>query len=91
MRRDAEIFMNKVLIKICVPAIRDGFDMFVPVDVPIQDICRVMVNGVVELTNGGYLASGSEHLCLPEPSGLLNPDLTFQDYGIQDGMKLYLI
>ena len=83
--------MNKVLIKICVPAMGDSFDMFVPADVPIQDVIRVMADGVAELTNGKYFVSGMEQLCLKEPNGLLNPSLTLQDYGILDGMHLYLV
>jgi len=83
--------MNKILIKIYVPATGDSFDMFVPVDVPIQDVSRVMADGVSEITNGKYLVSGLEQLCMREPSGLLNPSLSLQDYGIRDGMQMYLI
>ena len=83
--------MNKVLVKICVPATGDNFDTFVPTDVPIQAVNRVLADGVVELTNGRYLSSGMEQLCRKAPQGVLNPALTLQDYGVQDGMQLYLI
>lgn len=83
--------MNKILVKICVPVTGDEFDMFVPVDVPIKDVTRVMADGVVDVTNGRYLTSGLEQLCLRAPDGVLNPSLTLEDYGICDGMSLYLI
>ena len=83
--------MNKVLIKICVPATADCFDMFVPTDVPIQNIRCVIADGVMDLTNGEFLPSGCECLCLKEPLGVLNPSLTLDDYGLRDGMCLYLI
>lgn len=83
--------MNKVLIEIHVPAIYEHFDIFAPVDIPIRELNVIIANGVAEITNGKYISSKSEQLCLKEPSGLLNPSLTLQDYGIKDGTKLYLI
>ena len=83
--------MNKVLVKICVPSTGDCFDMFVPIDVPIRDVTRILADGVAELTNGSYLSSKTEQLCQKEPTGLLNPALSLQDYGICDGMQFYLI
>ena len=83
--------MNKVLIEIHIPAIYNHFDIFAPVDVPIKDLSVIITDGVAEITNGKYIPSGSEQLCLKEPAGLLNPALTLQDYNIKDGMQLYLI
>ena len=83
--------MNKVLIEIYIPAIGEHFDIFVPVDVPIQELTVILADGISEITNGKYLSSKSEQLCTKEPAGILNPALTLQDYGIKDGMQLYLI
>lgn len=83
--------MNKVLIEIHIPAIYDHFDIFAPVDVPIKDLNIIIANGVAEITNGKYIASECEQLCMKEPYGLLNPTLTLQDYGIKDSTQLYLI
>ncbi|MBE6957140.1 MAG: hypothetical protein E7450_06775 [Ruminococcaceae bacterium] len=83
--------MNKVLVEICIPATGDRFDIFVPTDVPIRDLNKVLVDGVAEITNGRYVVSNGEQLCLKEPAGLLDPARSLQDYGIKDGMQLYLI
>lgn len=83
--------MNKVLIEICVPAIGDHFDVFAPVDVPVRELNGIVANGIAEITNGKYVVSEAEHLCQKEPVSILDPSLTLQDYGIQDGMRLYLI
>ena len=71
--------MNKVLIEINVPAIQDHFDIFAPTDVPIKELNVIITNGIAEITNGKYIVSECEQLCLKEPSGLLNPSLTLQD------------
>ena len=83
--------MNRVLINLRVPAISDSFDIFVPSDVPISKLNKIIANGVSELTSGVYVVSEQEQLCIKEPLGLLNPQLTLQDYGITDGMQLFLI
>jgi len=83
--------MNKALVELYVPAIGDHFDMFVPVDAPIGELTEVIADGIVELTNGKYVASKYEQLCLRVPAGLLNPELTLQDYGVRDGTRLYLV
>ena len=82
--------MNKVLVEIHVSATGDHFDAFVPVDVSIGDVTKVIVSGIVEITNGRYVASNCEQLCMQEPSGLLDPSLCLQDYGVKDGMHLYV-
>lgn len=83
--------MNKILIEIYVPAISESFEIFVPGDVPVNDLKGIIASGVVEITNGKYIASGCEQLCLKNPAGVLNPSLTLQDYGIKDGTEFYLI
>ena len=83
--------MNKILVEIYVPAIGEHFDIFVPVDVPIRDVTKVITDGVVEVTNERYVASQCEQLCLNEPVGLLDPLRTLEDYGVKIGMKLYLV
>lgn len=83
--------MNKVLIELYIPAIDDHFDIFVPVDIPIKDLTKVIINGIVEITNEKYVPSHGEQLCMLEPSGILNPMYTLFDYGIIDGAQLYLV
>ena len=83
--------MNKVLVEIYIPAIGDHFDMFVPVDIPIKDLTRVIINGIVEITNEKYVTSQNEQLCMKEPMGLMNPMLTLYDYGVIDGTQIYLV
>ena len=83
--------MNKVLVELHIPAIYDHFDIFVPVDVPIKDLSGIITSGIAEITNGKYIPSKCEQLCLKEPLGLLNPSLTLQDYGVKNGTQIFLI
>lgn len=83
--------MDKLLIGIFVPAINEHFDLFMPADVPINELKLIISNGIAELTNGKYIVSGYEQLCLKDDSAILNPSLTLHDYNIKNGIQLYLI
>lgn len=83
--------MDKVLVCIHVPSVKARNDAFVPLDVPISDITAILAEGFVELSGGKYEVSKFEMLSLEEPKLLLNPELTLRDYGVEDGMQLYLI
>lgn len=83
--------MDKVLIEIHIPAIHERYDIFAPTDASIKEIIAIIADGVAEITNGKYIVSGCEQLCMKEPSGLLNPTFTLKHYGVKDGAQLYLI
>ncbi len=83
--------MEKVLLGIRVPAVKAEYDAFVPLDVPVSELTEIIADGFRELTNGKYEVSGLEMLSLKEPALLLDPNQTLRDYGVRDGMQLYLI
>ncbi len=83
--------MEKILIKLFVPAINRTFDLFVPVDLEIAELVRVIVSGVDYLCNGLYVPSNEEMLNAKDPNILFDPNLTLYSYGIKDGSELILI
>lgn len=83
--------MDKALLSICIPSINTVYDAFVPVYIPISELTSIIAAGVSDITNGKYEPSKLEMLSLKEPEYLLNPQLTLKDYGVADGMQLYLL
>ncbi len=82
--------MDKILICLQVPAISRSFDVFVPLDMKINELIKVIAKGVVEMSNNSYISSNEENLNLKN-NILLNPMLTLQSYGIKDGEEIFLI
>ncbi len=82
--------MDKILICLQVPAIGRSFDVFVPLDMKINELTEIMVKGVVEMSNNSYISSHEENLNLKN-NILLNPMFTLQSYGIKDGEEIFLI
>lgn len=82
--------MDKILICLQVPAISRSFDVFVPVDMKIEELIEVLVKGVIEMSDNSYISSNEENLNLKN-NILLNPAFTLQSYAIKDGEEIFLI
>ena len=82
--------MDKILICLQVPAISRSFDVFVPLDMSINELTEVLVKGVIEMSDNSYISSNEENLNLKN-NILLNPALTLQSYSIKDGEEIFLI
>lgn len=83
--------MEKIIIRVTVPAVSRTFDVFVPLDLEIFQLTKIIVRGVEELCDGAYISSGKEMLNLKKNKLLFNPELTLYSYGIKDGTEIYLI
>lgn len=83
--------MRKVLIKLYVPAINKTFDLFAPLDLEIEKLIEILVNGVIDLTDDEYFKSNQETLNIKKSQLLLDPKCTLTDYGVDDGAEIMLI
>lgn len=52
--------MDKILICLQVPAISRSFDVFVPLDMNINELIEVLVKGVIEMSDNSYISSNEE-------------------------------
>ncbi len=83
--------MDKILVRLEVPAAHEAFDLFVPVGLDIRTLTRSMADGAGELCSGRYTPSHEEMLNQKNPDRLLDPERTLSEYGILDGAVLVLI
>ena len=82
--------MKKILIGLSIPAIQEQFDLFVPVNMDVAELIKLLVQGVGELCNGHYIPSEMGLLTMKEPDLLLQPGKTLEDYGAADGTQLVM-
>jgi len=83
--------MEKKLIGLYVPAVRERFDVLAPADLDIATLTTLLANGVEEICAGRYASSHLELLSLRHPDILLHPRLTLADYNVEDGAQLVLM
>lgn len=82
--------MDKILIKLQVPAVQGRFDLFVPRALEISTLTKIIAEGVEDLCNGRYVSSHEEMLNQKDPDRLFDPQKTLLDYGVTDGSVLVL-
>ena len=82
--------MKKILIGLYVPAAQEHFDLLAPPDLKIEQLTKLLIEGVAELCNGKYAPSQKGMLTQRNPDILLHPERTLSDYEIEDGAQLVL-
>ena len=83
--------MEKLLIHLYIPAVQKNFDLFLPQEIPIEQIVQALSKGVQELSRERYAISGQEMLLQEGAIAPLSPKETLYQYGVRDGDKLLLI
>lgn len=83
--------MNKILIKLLVPAVNGEYDVSVPTTLDIAALTNLLAEGVKDMSKGRYAISGLEMLNGKDPDLLLDPRKTLADYGFYNGSVLTMI
>lgn len=83
--------MDHILITLYVPAIDTSYDIKIPVSLPVMDIVQLLAQAVENLSNGEYVSSGTEVLCLKQKEMILLNDQTPEEYGIKNGDELLMM
>ena len=81
--------MDKVLIELYIPAIREHFDVFVP-NFLICILRQLLGKSVEELSDNRYVSSGKEILCDYKTFMIFNDEKCLKDYKVQNGAKLMM-
>ena len=83
--------MDRILLNLYVPSVSESFDIFAPIDIPVGVITPIIADGVAYIAKGRYHVSGREMLMTDDPSMLLQPECTLEQYGVQDGDKIIML
>lgn len=82
--------MEKILIGLYAPSIEEHFDIFVPADLPVNELAGLLATALEQSTNGRYRKSGQEMLCVEKPNRLISPQVTLQSIGAENGDRFVL-
>jgi len=82
--------MNKVLVNLFVPSINENFEMLILENKKLSEIKKLMIEGIISLTNGDFIDDDKYSLYNQETSVLYNLEYTVKENSIIDGTKLIL-
>lgn len=83
--------MKKILISLCVPSISMKRDVYIPDFMKIEDVTKLLVQSVEELSDYRYVSSGHEVLCLKEKNWTLPSNLSLKQCDVKNGDCLLLM
>ncbi len=83
--------MEKTLINLYVPSIKEEYDIFVPMNIQIADLMAALTEGVRSMSNERYSISGDEVLVRTEPNAVLDPHKTMYECAVTNGLRLVMI
>ena len=83
--------MEKVLVRLEVPAIPESYDVWVPDFLLIKEIIPLLIKSIEELSGYIYRSSGTEQICSCENRKVLEENKTLKSYGVKNGQHLLLL
>lgn len=82
--------MNKVLINLFVPSINENFEMLVLENKKLLEIKKLIIEGIINLTNGEFVDNEKFIICNQETGIMYDLNYTVKENSITDGTKLIL-
>ena len=83
--------MNKILVEVFVPSIRETFEIYIPVDSRISEVLTLIEQAVQELTGGAFLPDRQVVLCERNSGMVYNINMTVEQVGLKNGSQLLIM
>ena len=79
------------LVNISIPASGHSYDVYLPRNVKLANICEMVAKLLGDLSEGYFLNKGECVLCDKDTGDIYNKNLTIEQLGIKNGHKLFLV
>lgn len=83
--------MNKILVKLYVPAIENEYDVWIPLNRKVHNITRLLVKAVNEFTGGYYNPKEMPRLFDKFTALQYDFDLTIKEANMKNGTEIIMI
>ena len=83
--------MNKILVLVYVPEIEQEYDIYIPINKKIGTIKKVIINSIIELSDGNINNIDNLKLYDKITSKVYENNIMVKDSGIKNGCKLVLM
>ena len=83
--------MDKILVSVYVPIIKESYDIFIPRCVQIYDVLELIKKAITELSEDRFISNNSTVLCNKKDGQVIDINKSADELGITNGSKLMLI
>ncbi len=79
---------NKVLVTIYVPSLEKKYEVFLPINRKIGEICTLIAKCLIEVSNNYYHITNCEHLYNRASGAIYNEENLLKKTDIRNGSEL---
>ena len=83
--------MNKILVIVYIPSIEEEYEMYIPINKKIGTVKNVIVNSIIELSDGNIKNGNNLQLYDKDATNLYNNDVLVKESGIKNVSRLVLM
>ena len=83
--------MDKTLVEVYVPLLRNSYDIFVPRSVQMFDVLELIKKAITELSESRFIPNVNTVICSKETGRIFDINKSADELGIKNGSKLMLI
>lgn len=82
---------NKVLVHLLIPEIDENYDIFVPINIRIGTVIKLLNKSLEEMTNGVYQVKKNRKLYNTEDSNQYDINSLVRETNIRNGVTVILM
>ena len=82
---------NKALVEIFVPATREKYDVYIPLESRMSEVIKMVSSALSDLSEGKFRADQETILCDADTGIIYNVNMEVAELGIRTGSRLMWI
>jgi len=83
--------MDKTLVEVYVPLLRNAYDILIPRNVQLFDVLELVKKAIIELSEGRFIPNANTVICSRETGKIFDINKSADELGIKNGSMLMLI
>ena len=82
---------NKIIIKVYVPEISVCYDVFIPINITVSDLTKLIVESITEMSNGGFTPNNRLRLYFKDTGEVIDNTKIVKETNLKNCSKVILL
>lgn len=82
---------NKIIIKVYVPALNDCYDVFIPINITIKNLTKLIIDSIVEISNSEFRPNDKIRLYFKDNGEVIDNSKLIKETNLRNCSKVILI
>ena len=82
---------NKIIIKVYVPGLNECYDVFIPINLTISDLTKLIIESIAEISDGNLTPHDKLRLYFKDTGEAINNSQLVKDANLRNCSKVILL